>query len=458
MQFDKTISGRVVTPLKVIDNGCIGIKSGKIAKVDKIKNFSLSINHSDFGNSFIFPGIIDGQTHSGSYLGFKGIESTSRSAICGGITTIVDMPYDNPSPITNIDLLREKIRAIKEFAICDIALYGTVLPGEGISKVGRMIDSGIVAIKVSSIENHPTRFPRIPLNEILSLFDFLSSMNIPLGLHNEDQEIVDDRLSYYREKKENNIFVHSKSRPLTAELGVTAHFLELGALSNAHAHIVHLSHSRGFKIVNNYRNEGFKATGELCVHYLWFDPKIDGGKLGSLMKVNPPIREGENNSLWKALTDGKVSFVSSDHSSWPLENKNTSSILDAGPGIPGLETLLPCFYTVAKKNKHPKPELITSEFLSERPAKFFGLWPQKGSLNVGSDADFCVFLPKEQVWDSKNANDGLNWSPFDGYKFNGQVSKTFLRGECVWDGKKFLLGKKTGQFIPRRNSNFFDYY
>ena len=79
------------------------------------------------------------------------------------------MPYDNPLPITNIDLLREKIRAIKEFAICDIALYGTILPGEGISKVGRMIDSGIVAIKVSSIENHPTRFPRIPLLSLIHI-------------------------------------------------------------------------------------------------------------------------------------------------------------------------------------------------------------------------------------------------------------------------------------------------
>ena len=158
------------------------------------------------------------------------------------------------------------------------------------------------------------------------------------------------------------------------------------------------------------------------------------------------------------LTDGQVSFVCSDHSSWPLENKNTSSILDAGPGIPGLETLLPCFYTVAKKNKHPKPELITSEFLSERPAKFFGLWPQKGSLNIGSDADFCVFSPEEKVWDSKYSNDDLNWSPFDGCKFSGQVSKTFLRGECVWDGKRFLLQRKTGQFIPRGNSKFFDYY
>ena len=80
------------------------------------------------------------------------------------------------------------------------------------------------------------------------------------------------------------------------------------------------------------------------------------------------------------------------------------------------------------------------------------------AISVGSDADICVFLPKDQIWDSKNANDELNWSPLDGCKFNGQVSKTFLRGECVWDGKKFLLGEKTGQFIPRGNSNFFDYY
>ena len=458
MEFDKTISGRVVTPLKIINNGCIGIKSGKIAKIDLISNFSLSSNHYDFGKSFIFPGIIDGQTHSGSYQGFKGIESTSRSAVSGGVTTIVDMPYDNPFPITNIDLLREKIRAIQQYSICDIALYGTILPGEGVSKLEKMIDEGIVAVKISSIENHPTRFPRVPSNEILSLFDFLSSKNIPLGLHNEDQEIVNEKISFYRKAKNNDILVHSESRPLAAELSVTANFLELGALSNAHAHIVHLSHNRGFKMVQNYRNDGFQASGELCVHYLWFDPELDGKKLGSLMKVNPPIRNGEKNLLWKSLVDGEVSFVSSDHSSWPIENKKTKSILDAGPGIPGLETLLPCFYTLAKKNKHPNPELITCEFLSERPAKFFGIWPKKGAISVGSDADICVFLPKDQIWDSKNANDELNWSPFDGCKFNGQVSKTFLRGDCVWDGKNFPFKTKTGQFLRRNMSKFFDYY
>src|SRR5690606_36807089 len=101
---------------------------------------------------------------------------------------------------------------------------------------------------------------------------------------------------------------------------------------------------RGFHLVKNYRRDGFRSTGELCVHYLWFDPTIDNA-LGARMKVNPPIRPGQIEALWADVAAGRVAFVSSDHSSWPIDNKFTPSIFDAGAGVPGLATLLPAFYT-----------------------------------------------------------------------------------------------------------------
>jgi allantoinase len=234
------------------------------------------------------------------------------------------------------------------------------------SAVAQLIAGGVVAFKISAFESSPTRFPRIGADQVLDLFEALAPTDIPLGIHNEDQEIVRARMARARAAGRNDIAAHAVSRPLAAEQASTAHFLELGAVAGAHAHIVHLTSSRGFHLVETYKRDGFRATGELCVHYLWFDPETDAA-LGARMKVNPPIRPGQIEGLWQDVVAGRVAFVSSDHSSWPIENKFTTSIFDAGAGVPGLETLLPAFYTGAAQRGLDAARL-TAEQLSERPA------------------------------------------------------------------------------------------
>eukprot|EP01037_Dinobryon_pediforme_P022072 gene22072-23111_t len=247
----------------------------------------------DAGDALVLPGVIDGQTHAGSYGGLKGIASTTRSAVAGGITTIVDMPYDNPAPLSTPQTLDEKVVAIGEYAHANVALYATIMPGQSTDVVPDLIAGGIVAFKISGFESSPTRFPRIPADLMLDLFEALADTTIPLGIHNEDQEIVRARIARARAAGRDGIEAHSDSRPPAAELGSTAQFLEIGATTGAHAHIVHLTSSRGFQLVDNYLQDGFRATGELCIHYLWFDPAVDGVALGARMKVNPPIRPGQ---------------------------------------------------------------------------------------------------------------------------------------------------------------------
>jgi len=257
------------------------------------------------------------------------------------------------------------------------------------------------------------------------------------------------RIAQARAHGRNGIAAHAPSRPPAAELAATAAFLELGAVTGAHVHIVHFSLPRGFALVERYRREGARATAELCVHYLAFDPDIDGEKLGAKLKVNPPIRPGMREKLWQELEAGRVAFVSSDHSSWPIDNKLTSSIFDAGAGVPGLETLVPAFYSGLAARGHKAPEQ-TAGYLAERPAKFFGLWPQKGSLTVGADADLMILEEGRFVYDARNAHDGLNWSPFDGTTFGVRIAATFLRGRPVYDGSAIVGKPGFGRFLPRQ--------
>jgi allantoinase len=436
--YDSIIRGRLVTPDGILDQGWLAIADGRIAAIGQGEAPAAKETH-DVGNDWVVPGIIDGQTHAGSCQGLKGLESTTRSAIAGGVTTIVDMPYDDPNPLSTMATLEAKVKAIDTHAYCDVALYGTVDKGQPPTEIAQLAKEGICAIKISAYEVHPSRFPRISNAETLDLLEVAAEVGLPVGLHNEDQEIVHARIARMVAQGKTTFDWHSPSRPPAAELASTAAFLELGAATGAHVHIVHISLPRGYQLVDQYRQDGYKATAEACVHYLSFDAAVHGPIKGARLKVNPPIREGVLDGLWAALQRGSVEFVSSDHSSWPLGNKNAKSIFDAGAGIPGLETLVPGFYTALKaRSATPLQDLVL--YLAEKPAKFFGLWPQKGALMVGADADVTVLKDADWIYDSAKAHDDLNWTPYDGERFECRVAATFLRGAKVWDGAN-ILGK-----------------
>lgn len=452
MTFDRLLSGRIVTPNGVIQ-GWIGVSGGKIVAVEE--GLAPKVTETDdYGEDLILPGVVDGQTHATSYLGLPGISDTTASAVAGGVTTLVDMPYDNPDPLDRPERLKDKITAIEARARADIALYGTVTRQVGLRHVDALVDGGVVAFKISSFESSPTRFPRIPNDMTLDLLEHLASTDIPIGLHNEDQEIVLSRVARAKAGGIDGIEAHAASRPVAAELAATAAFHALGEATGAHTHPVHLTSGDVFALTSRFASCGARATGELCVHYLWFDAAKDGARLGARMKVNPPIRSGAIDGLWAALLRGEVTLVSSDHSSWPIDNKLTDSIFDAGAGVPGVETLLPAFFTAAD-DRGLDAAVLSARFLSENPARFFGLSDRKGAIAPGRDADFAILERGAFPWAESAAHDGLNWSPFHGLTFKARVSASYLRGEKVWNGDEVLSREGQGQYLRRGSNGWF---
>lgn len=452
-ELDLVIRGTIMTPGGPIRNGWLGIRDERIASLGDGAPPPARLIVEE-GDAWICPGFIDGQTHACSFGGLAGLASTTRSAAAGGITTIVDMPYDNPDPLNTCDALARKIEAIERLAYCDVALYGTAAKGQPVGELLELAQAGICAVKLSSFESHPVRFPRIPSSQILDILEAMADTALPVGLHNEDQEIVQARIAAFKSAGKTTIEWHSDSRPPAAELVATAAFLEMGVASGAHVHIVHLSDARGYDLVARYRAEGAKATAELCVHYLHFDPARDAARLGAKLKVNPPIRPGMTEALWRQLEAGHVAFVSSDHSSWPVDNKFTDSIFDAGAGMTGLETLVPSFATDLVRRGSDAVTILCRQ-LAESPAHFFGLWPRKGALVVGADADIVVLRPERWRFDAGKTWDELNWSAYDGEEFDIRVAKTIVRGALVWDGGGIVGKAGLGRFVPRTGPSIF---
>ncbi|MBZ9935587.1 amidohydrolase family protein [Mesorhizobium sp. BR1-1-16] len=446
--YDLVVKGRVVAPAGIVEGGWIAVSDGLIAAIGTGAAPTASTSR-DYGSAYLLPGVIDGQTHAGSQIGFAGMGPTSRAAAMGGVTTIVDMPYDDPDPVTTGALLSEKIDAVERLAVCDVALYGTVPTSPNREHIAELIAGGVCAFKISSFEAHPHRFPRIGNAATHWLLETLGGTGLPVGLHNEDQEIVRSLAATFRAEGRTSPSDHSPSRPEVAELTATANFLELGAATGSHLHIVHISIAEGFDLVRAYRDRGVNASAEMCVHYLLFDAAHDTPRLGGLLKVNPPIRSGQKDALWQVLEAGGCTFVSSDHSAWPLDRKQNASIFDVAAGMPGLETLLPAFFTGASaRSGGDAAARMTADLLSDKVATFFGL-PRKGKLAPGFDADIAVLDPTPGVYDSKRNADGPGWSAYDGVEFAATPAATFVRGRQVWDGAAITAPAGHGRFVAR---------
>jgi allantoinase len=441
---DWVLGGSVVLPDRVIENGYVAVRGEKIAAVGEGAGPRAQRNHRSPG-CFILPGVIDGQVHTGSQAGREGIGIATRAAAAGGVTAIVDMPYDDPEPVTDANRLRSKIAAVEREAHVDVALYGTIAKDKGVGALLPMIEAGAGAFKFSTYEAHPVRFPRIAPADMLEAFRIVAPSGLACGVHNENQEMV-DRLA--RELQARGITgpqAHGLSRPPIAEALAIAEIYELGAASGARAHVVHCSIGRGFEICEGYRAQGVRASIETCVQYLTLD-EGDVMRLGPLGKVNPPIRSRtEVEKLWAHVAAGHVDFVSSDHVAWGLERKRDRNIFGNASGAPGLESLLPAFYTGCAQRGLPLT--VIARLLSAGPAKHFRLHPRKGEIRVGADADLCVLSPRPFVFRAADTLTAAEWSPYEGMTFAGRAAATFVRGSMVWDGHDVLANAGSGRFV-----------
>ncbi len=446
--YDRVVAGRVVLPEGILVRGWVAIAGGVVAAIGSGRRPDAAAT-DDHGTAYILPGVIDGQTHAGSQTGFPGLAPTTRAAVRGGVTTIVDMPYDEPDPTTTAAVLARKAEAVATYAVCDVALYGTVPPEPDRADIAALIEAGVCAFKISAFEAHPARFPRIGNAAALALLEAVAPSGLPVGLHNEDQEIVRAAVARHRAEGKTGPEFHSPSRPEVAELVATANFLELGAATGAHVHIVHISTPAGFDLVRACRARGVAATAEMCVHYLHFDADEAMPRLGGRLKVNPPIRGGVREALWRVVETGGAAFVSSDHSAWPLSRKAGPTIFDDAAGMPGLDTLLSAFFSgAAARHGADRAAAMTADLLADRPARFFGL-VRKGRLAPGLDADIAVLAPGETVHDAAADPHGVGWSAYDGETFAARPVATYVRGALAFDGRTVTAAEGSGRFVAR---------
>ena len=444
--FDLVVAGTLVLPDRIVPGGFVAVRAGKVAMLG-MGAPPAARTRELLGAALVMPGVIDAQVHSLSQKGSEGFAWSTRAAAAGGVTTIVDMPYDEGGLVASAEAVRRKAANGGAEARVDFALYGTIDPEEGTSRVAEQVDAGVAAFKFSTFGTDPKRFPRIQPPLLAACFSEVARTGLTAGVHNEDDEFVRSAMRDVRASGLTDYRAHGLSRPPLSELLAMLQIYEIGAATGCPAHVVHCSLARGYEIAASYRAQGHAATVECLIHYLMLDEESDARRLGGRSKCNPPLRpRAEVESIWRHLAAGNVTLLSSDHVSWSLDRKTDPDMLANASGLPGLETMLPLFVKGALERGIPLT--WAARLMAANPARHFRIDHRKGALEVGKDADIAVLTPEPTRFEASATGHSVSgWSPFDGTILPYRVSATYSRGRQAFDGRAVEAKPGDGAFV-----------
>lgn len=413
------------------------------------------VETTDLHGLFVMPGGVDGHVHfdDPGFTEREDFATGTMQAAAGGVTTIVDMPCTSLPPVTTGDNFRTKLKAVESKAYVDYAFWGGTTPtfiesGAYRRLLPELKELGVVGIKAYTISGMQT-YPRLDTRQMVMLFEAARDFNLLVAVHAEDYFLA----TYYTDKiireGRTDPLAYKDGRTYDAEPLAISTVLALARREQTRVHIVHMSTSAGVDLIRQAKGQGIDATAETCPHYLLLN-RDDFARLGSIAKCTPPLREHyDNEVLWAGLLDGTVDYVTTDHAAgiYPRE-KVMDNIWQAYAGMPGVQLRVPLMVQEAFHARGMNLYRL-GEVLSTNPAKRLGLFPRKGVLAVGSDADFaCIDLDAAWTVHAEGLFAKNKYTPFEGRAVRGAVRRTFVRGTCVYDGDAvFPAGPGYGNFV-----------
>lgn len=440
-------------------------EDGRIAALVSRGKASGGDEEVDATGLLIFPGFIDPHVHSREpgLTEKEDFAHSTRAAAAGGVTTILEMPNTVP-PVASAADLRERAARYSESAFVDFGLWCIAMGAENIEELPALVEEGAVGVKLfwgyalhrqtkqlvyNLADESPEKLILPPGNgDVLAIFEAMSQTGGLLAAHCEDRGILETAMRDLGQQIERYEDLLA-SRPDTAEAAAIALGTEFALATGCRFHVVHTSSARGLEVVRAAQSRGVVVTAETCPQYLTLtDESYE--TVGPLMKVYPPVRRaGDRDALWEGVRDGTVISLGSDHAPHTAEQKRQD--LDKGPaGAVGVETLAPLMVSEALGGRL-SPERL-SWVLSEGTARLYGLYPRKGVVLPGADADLTLVDPEGE---STISNDRLHSkhpvSPWDGVRVRGRLKAAVLRGEVIMrDGEP--VGEPRGEFVhPVRN-------
>lgn len=451
--FDLVITNATIVLETGWITGSVAVKDGKIAAItDNAEEINaLKIINAD--RRVIFPGAIDTHAHFFEpWSTDKGDDFYTGTccAAAGGFTTSIEMPQSIP-PVINAQNFFQKLRIAKTKAVVDFALWGGLIPSS-FQNLKELHNLGCTSFKAFTSDAGPD-YGMLDDFEIYRAMQLSVEIGTFIGFHAENDQIITRLENEFSEKGCTGPEYHEASRPYIAELEAISRLLLFAKETGAKLHICHLSIPEGAEIIKQARSEGVNVSVETCSHYLLLN-KIDIEKFGSYAKCNPPLRSQERvEKLWDYVLNGTINCVGSDHAAYSESEKDSGEgvIFRAPGGFPGLQVIL-CGLLDEGVKKRGMNLSEFSRLTSTNAAKIFGLYPKKGSISIGADADF-VIVDTNKSWEycgeKSYSKVKSKRYPYEAKKFSSKIWKTIVRGTTVYEDDAIKVVPGYGQFVKK---------
>jgi len=424
----------------------VGISNGKVAAIgDDLAEKADEIY--DASGKFVLPGIFDPHTHIGNERSYEEeAETETRAAILGGVTTIGIFLRSLEESYT-LHLPGFK-KAMDELSYVDSVFHPQIFTEEQIAEIPVYAkEYGIRSFKFY-MSGMPGIVKSITDDVLLHGFRAVASLgpDAIACVHCETGVLIDAARKELQKKKEGTLADWEFAHPADAEALAIQTALYLAKIANAHLYVVHLSSRQGLEVVRDARRKGLRFTVETTTPYLGIasdDPN------GFLVKMVPPVRTRDHHdALWQGFLEGSINTVGTDNTSRCRATKKPEAGLHgARPGLPALGTHLPALLHYGRLRGVPLDILV--DRATRAPAKTYGIYPQKGTIAVGSDGDLAIVdLDLERVVRAEDLQGMSDFSPFEHKNLRGWPVATIKAGEIIArDGK--IVGKRNGRYLPR---------
>ncbi len=417
-----------------IFNGDILIEGEFIKEISKsISAKSSDVHVVDAEGKYLLPGVIDDQVHFREPgLTHKGsIETESRAAIAGGITSFIEMPNTNPQT-TTIEELEKKfeIASKTSFANYSFMFGGT---NDNLDEILKVDATQVAALKLflgSSTGNMLVDDPKV-------LENIFKNTKLLIAVHCEDESTIKANLETYIAKYGEDIPIkcHPEIRSVEACYLSSSRAIALAKKTGARLHVFHLSTGKETELFDNKKAlKDKKITAEVCIHHLWFTDE-DYEKKGTFIKWNPAVKsEKDRDQLWEALLDDRIDVIATDHAPHTLEEKK-NSYTKAPSGGPLVQHALSAMLEMYHKGKISMEKVV--EKMCHNPAILFQI-EKRGFIKEGYYADLVlVDLNNPYTVNKENILYKCGWSPFEGTTFKSRITHTFINGDLAFENAKF---------------------
>jgi allantoinase len=405
----------------------------------------------DAAGLVVVPGGVDVHTHFRvpDPRMVEGFDTGSQAALAGGVTTAIEMPQAAPTATTG-EVVRQKKGLVEEHARIDIALWGGVI-GQSIEDVQAMLDEGVVALKAFMPASSPS-FPHINDATMHEIFELIAGSEVPFGLHCENDALLQAGIARLQAAGRTDPLAHAESRPPLVETEAINRAIFFAEVTGGRLYVCHCATADGLELIREARGRGVWVEVETCPQYLLLDLS-DLEAQGPWGRCAPAIRaRDEVERIWEGVFDGTIDVISSDHAPYTVEEKRPGeqNIWDSPLGCNMVQTMYP---SVLDEMVHRRG-LSLNQFVdltATNPARIFGLYPRKGAIQVGSDADLTLY-DLERPWTVRGSEmlHRNKWTPFEGKTIGVTAVKTLVRGDVRFDIQSGIVGEAgTGNFLPR---------